>query len=83
MVLFLIFAPFGSVLPRFVSGVGDLVGLFGPFFCCLFAICTGRETSGSLFPVFAPLWAVLSRFWYPRRGTKGFLIYPLMDANIH
>ena len=56
LALFFIFDPFGSVLGRFVSGVGDLVGLFGPFFWCLFCICTGRETSGSVFPVFAPFW---------------------------
>ena len=63
LALFFIFDPFGSVLGRFVSGVRVLVGLCGPFFWCLFAICTGRETSGSLFPAVAPSRAVLSRFW--------------------
>ena len=64
MALFFIFDPFGSVLGRFVSGVSDLVVLCGPFFCCPFCICTGRKTSGSLFPVFAPSRAVLSRSCY-------------------
>ncbi len=76
-----IFAPFGPILRRFVSGVGDLVVLCGPFLYCLLGICAGRETSGSLFPVFAPLRHVLSRFLDcpnphpslpPSRG-KGFL----------
>ena len=55
MGLFFIFAPFGSILHHFVFGDGLLVGLFAPFFYRLFCICTGRETSESFFPVFAPL----------------------------
>ena len=62
MALFFIFAPFGPVLSRFVFGAGFLVGLCGPFLCCLFCICAGRETSGSLFLALVPLRSGLSRF---------------------
>ena len=62
MALFFIFAPFGPVLSRSVSGAGFLVGLCGPFLYCLFCICAGRETSGSLFSVFVPFRSGLSRF---------------------
>ena len=52
---FFIFAPFWPILTRSVSGMCAFVAFCGPFLCCLFCICAGRETSGSLFPVFAPL----------------------------
>ena len=88
LALFFIFDPFGSVLGRFVSGVGDLVGLFGPFFWRLFCICTGRETSGSVFPAVVPSRAVLSRFWIALtpgpslRGRGGIVRYPSIGLNL-